>query len=337
MPKPSPPGSNYSAESTDVSATLSGLTSGATYHYRFAAENENGKNVGIDRTVVPAFVLQLQTLPATDVSTSGATFNASLDPDGKETEYWFEYGLTSDYGLETATKRTASSVGTTTVGIPVASLPSGRTFHYRVVADNFDGTTTGPDQVVRIASPPDIASVRVSDMSDSTAVLHADINPVGYDTHYFFEYGPGTEYGQLIPAAPDDLGEGTAPIAITQTATNLQPGLTYHFRVVAKNKWGTTESADTTFDFSPPVLPERPRASGNRGELSARLPGLRARLDALLRLGAALPGPAHRRRKQPDSASTSRTTPGMRSRPTRASPRARRGSRSSAASPRPRD
>jgi hypothetical protein len=254
-PASSPPGSNFSAESTDVSATLSGLTSGLTYHYRFSAENEHGKNVGIDRIVVPAFVLQLLTLPASNVSTHAATFNASLDPDGKETTYYFQYGLTTDYGLETAVEDAGSGSGTTSIATPVTSLPSGHTFHYRVVATNEDGTTIGPDQTVRTASPPDIASVRASDMTGNSAVLHASINPVGYDSEYFFEYGTSTGYGEVIPVEPEDLGSGTNPVSITQTVTNLQPGSTYHFRVVAKNEWGTTESADTTFDFSPPTCP----------------------------------------------------------------------------------
>ncbi len=254
-PGSSPPGSNFSAESTDVSATISGLTSGATYHYRFSAENEHGANFGIDRVVVPAFVLQVQTLPATNVDKNGATLNASLDPDGKATTYKFQYGLTNNYGQETGTESAGSGSGATSVGAPVTSLPSGRTFHYRVVATNADGTTIGPDITFSTAAPPDIASVHVSDTTGASAVLHADINPGGFDTHYFFEYGTTTGYGQVIPAEPEDLGEGTSPVSVTETVTNLQEGETYHFRVVAQNEWGTNESADTTFDFSPPICP----------------------------------------------------------------------------------
>jgi hypothetical protein len=254
-PASSPPGSNFSAESTEVSATMSGLTSGATYHYRFAAENEHGKNVGIDRIVVPAFVLQLQTLAATNVDTSGATLNASLDPDGKATTYKFQYGLTTNYGQETATESAGSGSGASSVDTPVSSLPGGRTFHYRVIATNSDGTTIGPDKTFSTAAPPDIASVRTSDTTGTSAVLHADINPGGYDAHYFFEYGTTTGYGQVMPAEPEDLGESTTAVSVSQTVTNLEEGVTYHFRVVAENEWGTNESADTTFDFSPPTCP----------------------------------------------------------------------------------
>ena len=73
--------------------TLTGLTErAAPTTTGFTANNEKGENVGIDRTVVPAYVLKLQTLPATNSTTDGAMLNGSLDPDGIETEYFFEYG-----------------------------------------------------------------------------------------------------------------------------------------------------------------------------------------------------------------------------------------------------
>ena len=253
-PASSPPGSNFSAD-TEVSATISGLTTGATYHYRFSAENEHGKNVGIDRIVVPAYVLQLQTMPASEIDTNSAKLNASLDPDGKATTFKFEYGLSTTYGLETGSASAGEGTGVTSVGIPVTSLPSGRTFHYRVVATNAEGTTTGPDRTFRTASSPDIASVRADQITDESAALHADINPVGFDTSYYFEYGTTTDYGQVIPLSPEDIGDGTTPVSVTQAVTNLSGGATYHYRVVAENEWGTSESADTTFDFSPPACP----------------------------------------------------------------------------------
>ena len=42
-------------------------------------------------------------------------------------------------------------------------------------------------------------------------------------------------------------GSGTAILAVVATVSNLTPGLTYHFRLVASNSLGTTRGADATF------------------------------------------------------------------------------------------
>ena len=68
-------------------------------------------------------------------------------------------------------------------------------------------------------------------------------------------YGTTTEYGLLTPASLTSIGSGSEPIEVAQTIENLQPGFTYHFRVVATNEWGTSFSDDTSYDFTPPTCP----------------------------------------------------------------------------------
>ena len=45
------------------------------------------------------------------------------------------------------------------------------------------------------------------------------------------------------------VGAGTEPVQINQHLENLEVGATYHFRVVAENKWGEVASDDQTFAF----------------------------------------------------------------------------------------
>ena len=245
--------SNYTSN-TEVSAELSGLTEGQLYHYRLVAGNGHGTNAGIDRTVRPAFVLRAKTLPAEEIDTSGAMLKASFDPDGMETHYHFEYGVTTGYGEETPSALGGSGSGVITVGEAITGLPSGRVFHYRVVAENAKGATFGPDLTFRTGSVPDIVGVHTTEVGPTSAVLHVRINPVGYDTKYTFEYGTTPSYGQSLPPLMGDLGSGTEPIELTQRIEDLE-SVTYHFRVVAENKWGRAASDDTTFDYTPPLCP----------------------------------------------------------------------------------
>jgi hypothetical protein len=246
----------FTGSSTDVSATLPGLTTGTTYHYRIRAGNANGTNVGVDRTVTPVAVIKLHTKPAAGVDSHGATLEGSLDADGYETHYYFEYGLDTEYGQTTTELPASSSPGIQSVGAPITGLPSGKTFHYRLVARNSLGTTFGPDLTFRTASPPEVAGLRATEILEHSATLNARINPAGYDTTYQFEYGTSPSYGSKVPLTePEDLGSGVTPQPVSAPITGLEIGVTYHFRVVAENEWGMTRSTDTTFDFLPPNCP----------------------------------------------------------------------------------
>ncbi len=240
-----------------VSAEVSGLETGTQYHFRFSAKNEKGTNYGGDRTFTPAYVLKVKTLAATGIDENGATLRGQLDPDGKATEYYFEYGVDTNYGQETATASAGSGSGVVALEQAIGTLPAGTVFHYRIVAiDESENVTRGEDVTFRTASAPEVSGLRTSGLTETSATLHATINPLGYPTKYHFEYGSSSAYGQSIPVPDEELGSGTEPINVEQTITGLTPGVTYHFRAIATSEpWGTAFSTDTTFDFAPPTCP----------------------------------------------------------------------------------
>jgi hypothetical protein len=245
----------YSGD-TDVSAHLSGLFVETTYHYRIVATNTLASNLGVDQTFHTHAVLDANTEPATNVTMSTADLNGMLDPDGMSTQYHFQYGTTTLYGHET--ESADAGAGSGDISLPpqtISNLQSGRTYHYRLVAENSLGTTNGPDMTVKAARTPAIDGVYTTNVSATSADLNARINPSGSDTTYHFEYGTTPAYGSVAPAADVDIGSADADQTVTAHLSDLQSGVTYHFRVIATNSWGTTTGDDTTFDYFPPTCP----------------------------------------------------------------------------------
>ncbi|HUZ83357.1 MAG TPA: hypothetical protein VMU66_01585, partial [Gaiellales bacterium] len=82
----------------------------------------------------------------------------------------------------------------------------------------------------------------------TTAALAGGIYPNGLDTHYYWQYGISTAYGQQTASV--DAGSGTAASGASASLTGLTPGVTYHYRLVATNSDGTDYGYDYTFTTS---------------------------------------------------------------------------------------
>jgi hypothetical protein len=82
---------------------------------------------------------------ATNVATSSATLNGSLDPHGLTTNVFFQYGTTASYGSATSMQ---SQTGNTYRNITanINGLTSHTTYHFRMVATNAGGTRMGSDR-----------------------------------------------------------------------------------------------------------------------------------------------------------------------------------------------
>jgi hypothetical protein len=83
------------------------------------------------------------TEPATSVTSTSATLNGTVNPNGSTTSYYFEYGLTQSYGSITTEFYIGS--GTIDIGVSADIIVSDpiATYHYRLVATNALGTTYG--------------------------------------------------------------------------------------------------------------------------------------------------------------------------------------------------
>lgn len=94
------------------------------------------------------------TAGASQLSYSSATLNATVNPHGSETTYYFQYGLTTAYGAQTATAPVGAGTSGVRVSQAISGLQVGNTYHYRVVAVSSTGTISGQDRLFTTKSIP---------------------------------------------------------------------------------------------------------------------------------------------------------------------------------------
>jgi phosphodiesterase/alkaline phosphatase D-like protein len=132
-----------------TSRGVTGLNARTTYYYRVRAYNGAGtsgnSNIVNVRTLTATGPPVVTTNPATNVTSSSATLNGTVNPNGLVTSVYFQYGTTTNYGFTTAS---VSYTGNTThsVSMNISRLNASTTYHFRIVATNSAGTRYGSDR-----------------------------------------------------------------------------------------------------------------------------------------------------------------------------------------------
>ncbi len=199
----------------------------------------------------------------TPTSDTEATLNGSVNPNGLLTEYFFEYG-TSTNPYEHATTRKSAGEGTVALSKsePVMGLSAGTTYHFRLVAENSasGGPVAGADHTFTTPGPPLVTTGTAAGIGAVEATLRGSVNPDGHETHYFFNYGTMNAYGKTTSLQL--AGSDHSQHAVSAALTGLSPETTYHFQLVAENisSGGSVFGADRTFTTTstPPPPPPPP-------------------------------------------------------------------------------
>jgi hypothetical protein len=169
----------------------------------------------------------------THVTDSSAVLDGTINPNGKAATYYFQWGLTTAYGLQSDAHSAGHGTKAESVSTAARDLIPGTTYHYRLVATSADGTAVGADRAFTTAGnpPPSVATGPASQVAKNSATVTAVINPNKQATTYYFEYGTSTAYGsQTIPAT---VPAGAAPVTVAQTIVGLEARTIFHFQIVA--------------------------------------------------------------------------------------------------------
>ena len=252
-----------SMSDTPVSVTVTGLQPATTYNFQVVAFNSGGTSTGTMLTFTTAGAKPAATtLPATDISSTSATVNGTVNSQGNPTTYYFEYGTSTNYGSFSGINPLAATNVAVSVSNSLTGLLPATLYHFRVVATNSQGTSFGADQAFATTSAaPAIISLSSTVLTTNSAnglvsvQLSATIRPNGSATAGYFEYGRTTAYAATNSFA--GILSNTVTTNITTTA-NFSVGLSYHWRVVATNSLGADISSDQTFSLGSLVTSSLP-------------------------------------------------------------------------------
>lgn len=100
--------------------------------------------------------------------------------------------------------------------------------------------------VVAATPPPSGITRNATQVRDTTATVHGEINPNGQPATVVFEYGLTTDYGATAPAMSLPLS-GTAATPVSANLDGLLPGREYHYRVVVDGPGGAAHGEDAVF------------------------------------------------------------------------------------------
>lgn len=238
-------------------ATISGLATGTTYHFRVVASNADGTAPLTDHqftTTAPAPTVTDEA--ATEVA-AGFELKGTVNPNGSAATYQFEYGTTTSYGSKVPVPE--GSVGSGSTAVPVSqtisSLLANTEYHFRLVGRTAGNSAVTADRTFTTPlAPPSAPTTEVSppQVIAGGYRLKGTVNPDSLETTYHFEFGTTTAYGTNIPVSDENIGSGSSAVSVMQDVTGLLPNTTYHYRIVATNSEGTVHSLDEEFTTPPP-------------------------------------------------------------------------------------
>ncbi len=188
--------------------------------------------------------------------TAFATLHGHVDPagGGNVTSCNFEYSTSPEFN-SVSTSPCSPAVpysGVEDVSADLTGHVTAETrYYYRLSVGNANGTNKSAAKSFTPHFVPALKTEAATQVERTSAELHASFLGNGEDTHYFFEWGTDASYGHSTTS--EDAGSPSTQTPVSAALSDLEPSITYHYRVVAINNHGTSRGDDETFTTKPAV------------------------------------------------------------------------------------
>lgn len=254
----------YAPDGTELASLAPVPTSGAVAGIawgdaRGAVYVLTSERVTIVPPAAPGPLLLPGSQAAREIQPTSVRLEATLNPEGHETTYKFEYGTDTTYGVETqpAGKLPAGFEDSQVDELVTGLIPS-TVYHFRLVAEDSQGNElVGPDQSFETQPAVAIGAQWATEVTASAADLHADLDPLGVAATWWLEYGTSessgliTERQSLKPA----FGETEVHVLLS----GLRPATEYNYRFVAEDERDgahyTVRGVERSLTTQPTVAP----------------------------------------------------------------------------------
>jgi hypothetical protein len=198
---------------------------------------------------------------AVEVRKTAVTLEAQVIPEvlSEPTTYHFAYVDDAHFkaeggfaSLNTVKTGESASIGegflalSASFAVPAGQLTPGTLYHLCAVAKNGNGASTCKESETTFTTLPaaGIDSTYVTEVASDSAVLDAQVNPLGDDTTFHFQYLPQSQFqaegsfahAVSVPMPDGDLGSAQSDQLASQTIQGLQAGTVYRYRVITHNE-----------------------------------------------------------------------------------------------------
>ncbi|MBI4691943.1 MAG: hypothetical protein HY773_00650 [Candidatus Terrybacteria bacterium] len=260
------------SSNVDVAITLSGLSENTVYYYRAVAQNSYGIAYGSIMNFVTlggsgggSCNPTVSTQAASFITANSATVRGIINPQGRTTSGWFEYDTAYSLSYRTSTQDMGSGTMDADLLRYLSTLATNTTYYYRAVAQNSCGTTYGSilsfstgTEYAQGTAPQVNAISPATEITQTSALFSASVNPKNSETTAWFEWGLGSTFVSYNSSSPLNIGTGDLDKLANARPLTLSPNTTYYFRAAAKNYFGTTYSAVLNFQTLSPTIVSQP-------------------------------------------------------------------------------